>query len=363
MEIPFFSLERQTSILKPALEEASSTVFNASQYVSGSYTKEFEFEFCKYLSVKSCVSCGNATDGLELVLRAMGVGIGDEVVVSSYTWISDAEAVKLVGASPVFAEMDLVNFNLSAASVECALSSKTKAIIFTHMFGCTDGFEAVANIAQENKLMLIEDCAQAHGATVAGKKVGGLADAGVFSFYPTKNLGAYGDAGAVTTNDEELASKIRILANHGQVERDVHISDGRNSRMDELQAAFLLVKLKYLDRWNERRNEIALRYLDEIKGRLTMPYQSRDGDHVYHQFVVRSEDRNKLKSDLLIEGIGTAIHYPNALPFLDAYYERGHDAKYEASKLLSNQVLSLPIWPELSELELGKIIKSVNSLV
>lgn len=363
MDIPFFSLERQTGKLRTELEKVSTAVFNSSQYVSGDFTKDFELEFAKYVGAKSCVSCGNATDGLELVLRAMGVGIGDEVIVPSYTWISDAEAVKLVGATPVFAEIDLVNFNLAPKSVESAITLKTKAIIFTHLFGCTDGFEAVADIAQKNKLMLIEDCAQAHGAAVAGKKVGGLANAGVFSFYPTKNLGAYGDAGAVTTNDLKLADAVRMLANHGQVERDVHITQGRNSRMDELQAAFLLVKLQYLDDWNERRNDIALRYLSEIKGDLTMPSQSRDGAHVYHQFVIRTKNRNKLQSDLLAEGVGTAIHYPNALPFLDAYYQPGFDSKYESSQNTANQVLSLPIWPELSDIELKKIIISVNACI
>lgn len=363
MKIPFFSLERQTSKLKTELEKVSAAVFKSSQFVSGNFTKEFELEFARYIGVRSCVSCGNATDGLELVLRAMDIGVGDEVIVSAYTWISDAEAVRLVGAIPIFAEVDSDNFNIATKPVENAITTKTKAIIFTHLFGYTGGFDAIAKVAEKHKIKLIEDCAQAHGAAVRGKRVGSLGHAGVFSFYPTKNLGAFGDAGAVTTNDAMLAEKIRRLANHGQSERDVHVGDGRNSRMDELQAAYLMVKLKYLDGLNQRRNEIAQRYSAEIKGALTMPIQSNNGDHVYHQFVIQSGNRNKLKSDLSVLDIGSAIHYPNPLPFLDVYYQEGYELKFEFSKKLSAQVLSLPVWPELNDLELERIVKAVNASI
>jgi dTDP-4-amino-4,6-dideoxygalactose transaminase len=363
MKIPFFSLDRQVSKLRTELNKASASVFGSSQFVSGNFTKRFELEFAQYIGVTSSISCGNATDGLELVLRAMDIGVGDEVIVPAFTWISDAEAVSLVGATPVFAEVDADNFNVAARQIEDSISPKTKAIIFTHLFGYTGGFEAVTKVAEKHKLKLIEDCAQAHGAAVNGKKAGSLGDAGVFSFYPTKNLGAYGDAGAITTNDDALAEKIRLMANHGQMKRDIHIGEGRNSRMDELQAAFLLVKLGHLDEWNQRRNEIAQQYLTEIKGAIRMPEESKNGDHVYHQFVIQSENRNVLKLELEKVGIGVAIHYPNPLPLLDAYHQEGYESKFELSKKISMQVLSLPIWPELNDLELEQIIKSVNSSI
>jgi len=363
MKIPFFSLNRQVNELKADLEQASSSVFNTSQFVSGSFTKQFEEEFAQYIGVSSCLSCGNATDGLEIALRAMGVGAGDEVIVSSYTWISDAEAVRLVGATPVFAEVDIDNFNLAPSQVENSITSSTKAIIFTHLFGATDGFEAVAQIASKYKLKLIEDCAQAHGAKVNGKRVGGLADAGVFSFYPTKNLGAYGDAGAITTNDGDLADKIRLLSNHGQRDRDNHIGEGRNSRMDELQAAFLLVKLGYLNKWNQRRNEIADIYHSQIKGGVKLPSASMDGNNVYHQYVILSENRDVLKMELEKAGVVTAIHYPNPLPFLLAYYSEGNESKFALSRKISNQVLSLPIWPELTNSEVHRVVENINKVL
>jgi len=363
MKTPFFSLERQLDSLKPELEQAAKSVFNSARFISGKFTSQFEKEFAAYIGTTLCLSCGNATDGLELVLRAMDIGFGDEVVVPAFTWISDAEAVKLVGANPIFADVETHSFNMSAEQLEGLITSSTKAIIFTHLYGNSEGFEAVKTVAEKYELKLIEDCAQAHGALVNGKKVGSLGHTGVFSFYPTKNLGAYGDAGAVTTNDPVLAEKIRRLANHGQLERDIHIGDGRNSRMDEIQAAYLSIKLKHLDAWNQRRNEISALYSKNIKGDLNLPSAPISGNHVFHQFVVISENRDELKNRLMKAGIGTAIHYPNALPFFEAYFKPAYSDKFLVAKKLSSQVLSLPIWPELSDSEVHYIIEQVNAAI
>ena len=360
MKVPFFNLERQTNKLKAELDKAALSVFKSSRFVSGQFAVQFEQDFARYTGANHCISCGNATDGLELVLRALEIGRGDEVIVPAFTWISDAEAVKLVGATPVFVEVDPKTYNISVEHFEAAITTNTKAVIFTHLFGYTEGFESVKKVTDKFGIELIEDCAQAHGALVDGSKVGTLGVAGVFSFYPTKNLGAYGDAGAVTTNDSILAERIRLLSNHGQIERDVHQGDGRNSRMDELQAAFLSVKLRYLDDWNQRRNEIASFYFSGINIELTMPSTSINGNHVYHQFVIRTERRDKLINKMELRGIGTAIHYPNPLPFLDAYHIPSYDSEFILSKSIATQILSLPIWPEMTIDEVEFVVEAIN---
>ena len=218
----------------------------------------------------------------------------------------------------------------------------------------------VKKIAEKYDLKLIEDCAQAHGAVVAGSKSGTQSDAGVFSFYPTKNLGAYGDAGAVVTNNQAVADRLRLLRNHGQLERDLHVMEGRNSRMDELQAAYLCIKLKYLPQWNRRRTEIAQFYAQELKACFRRSKLLFDGSHVYHQFVIRNEERDDLFNFLLEKGIGSAIHYPIPLPFLKPYFLPSYESTFELSRKVANEVLSLPIWPELNDEEIEYIINSLT---
>ncbi len=348
--IKFLDLKALHAPIQDELSEAVQRVVASGWYIGGEEVRQFEEDFASYLKVGHCIGCASGTDALELILRAFGIGPGDEVIVPAMTWVSDAEAVKLVGATPVFADVLENEYTIDPRSISGQITERTRAIIAVHLYGLPCRMTEIMELAKKRDIKVIEDCAHSHGATLGGMKTGGLGDAAALSFYPTKNLGALGDAGAVTTNDPAVAEKIRLLSDHGQPTRDKHVLIGKTSRLDPIQAAVLNVKLKYLDQWNEVRASNARHFLEALQDTgLKLPYVPEGVTHVYHQFVIQSKQRNRLRDYLLTQGIETAIHYPKALPDLPIYNcERYRAGDFPVSERLSQTALSLPILAEAS---------------
>lgn len=349
--IPFLDLKTPHVILRQQLEEAFNRVMDSGWYILGNEVKEFEREFSAYCGVKNCIGVGNGLEALHLILRAYGIGAGDEVIVPSNTYIATWLAVSHVGAVPVPVEPDERTHNIDPALIEAAVTDRTRAIIAVHLYGQPADMDAINLVASRHGLKVIEDAAQAHGAKYKGRCVGSLGDAAGFSFYPGKNLGAIGDAGAVTTNDDMLAEKVRVLGNYGSQIKYINEVQGYNSRLDELQAAFLRVKLKCLDEWNERRKVVATEYLQLLEsGRFILPYVPSWAEPAWHLFVVRHENRELVQEWLSSKGVGTIIHYPIP-PHLQAAYAAHRDfgvGKLPIAEKLADSVLSLPIGPHLS---------------
>uniref|UniRef100_UPI0025F177E6 DegT/DnrJ/EryC1/StrS family aminotransferase n=1 Tax=Ruminococcus sp. TaxID=41978 RepID=UPI0025F177E6 len=311
MKVPFVSFLPMEKELNEDIRNAFERVFERSWYIEGKEDEAFEQAFAKYCGTNYCVGCGNGLDALMLALKALGVGVGDEVIVPSNTYIATALAVTYVGATPVFVEPDINTFLINPELIETAIADKTKAIMPVHLYGQACDMDPIMEIARKNNLKIIEDCAQAHGATYKGKKVGTFGDAAGFSFYPGKNLGALGDAGAVVTNDNELANKIRAIGNYGSDYKYHHIYKGNNSRLDELQAAFLSTKLPHLERMNVERRRIAEMYTKGINNdKVIVPFIPEYSVPVWHIYGVRCKDREELEKHLNNKGIGTNKHYP-----------------------------------------------------
>ncbi|MEP2772526.1 MAG: DegT/DnrJ/EryC1/StrS family aminotransferase [Fulvivirga sp.] len=358
MKVPFLDIKKQHESIRHALDEAVAKVINSGWFIGGEYVERFENEFATYLGAKHCVTCGNGTDALELILEAYEIGAGSEVIMPSFTWVSDAEAVVRSGAKPVFADVAVDTFNLSADHIRPLITHKTKAIIVVHLFGLPCDLNPIKALCSEHGIKLIEDCAQAHGAVYQSQKVGTIGDAALFSFYPTKNLGALGDGGAVVTNSTDLADRIRLIKDHGQPVRDQHLLAGRNSRLDSLQAAVLSLKLKHLDAWNAERARLAADYLKELENtslKLPLMQQGR----VWHLFTVLSEHRDELKDHLAEADIQTAVHYPTPLHKMNAFK---HELSLPNAEKLSSQILSLPLYPGLSEDNVRYIIGILQNL-
>lgn len=358
MLIPFFTLERQNNEIKGMLANTFDEVISKGDFILGGQVRAFEESFAKFLGADHCVSCGNGTDALELILEGLEIKSGDEVIIPDNTWVSLAEAVKRVGGVPVCCDVLKSTFNLSPESVKSTITDRTFAIIVVHQYGNPADMDALMKIKQENDLYLIEDCAHAAGAEIEGKKCGAIAEASSFSFYPTKNLGAFGDGGAVVTNNDSLAERITLLRNHGQVARDKHVLSGRNSRLDELQAAFLLTKLTLLESVNQKRRTIAMKYyqfLQDVDG-IKLPEIS--AGHIFHQFVIICNRRDELMKFLSEQGIGTAIHYPHTISSMGII--GFNEKEIPISAALSKQVLSLPVFPELTMEEVSYISNSIK---
>ena len=362
--IPFVDLHRQYETIKPEIDQVITDVIKETTFIGGKRISEFESAFANWLGVKHCIGCANGTDSIEILLKAMGIGVGDEVIVPAISWISTSEAVSSVGATPVFVDIDPETFTIDTTFIEQALSSKTKAIIPVHLYGHPADMISIMPIAENYGLKVIEDCAQAHGAKINGQNIGTFGDAASFSFYPGKNLGAYGDAGGMVTNSDELARKARQIANHGQEGKHNHLIEGRNSRLDGLQAAILSVKLPYLDNWVKARNTVAKYYLSEVKNaEIQLPSVSTINNHAWHLFVIRSENRDILKKYLHDNGVETAIHYPTALPFLTCYESRNFKkSDFPIAFVYQSQILSLPMFPELTQQEQSKVIQLLNDV-
>ena len=362
MKVPFVSFLSLEEELSGELHAAFERVLKNSWYIDGMEKKQFEEEFAAYCGVKYCIGCGNGLDALFLILKASGIGSGDEVIIPSNTFIATALAVSRTGAKPVFVEPDLSTYNLNADNMEESITKKTKAVIVVHLYGQPADLDAIGKIAEKYHLMVFEDAAQAHGAFYKGKRVGGLSMAAGFSFYPGKNLGALGDAGCVTTNDKELAVKVRALSNYGSDYKYHHIYQGYNSRLDELQAAFLRVKLPFLDKVNEDRRRIANRYLHEIHNpNLIMPQADLNMlMPVWHIFAVRTKRRDELAAYLESCDIGTGIHYPTAIHNQKAYEEfHISEGSLPVCEEISRTSLSLPMYYGMKE-EVDYVIQVLN---
>ena len=352
MKIQLVNLKKQQKSIQSELRKVINDVISNTDYINGRYNALFSEMFADYIGVKHCILVGNGTDALELSLLALGIGNNDEVIVPANSFIATAEAVTNVGANVVFADCNTFDFNINVSDILKKITSRTKCIIPVHLYGVPADMASIMEIARKYNLYVIEDAAQAHGALFQGKKCGSIADIGCFSFYPGKNLGAFGDAGAIVTNNNELATKISMLANHGRVDKYNHLIPGRNSRMDNLQAAILSVKLKYLDQWNSQRVDIAMTYQ-----KYTGIFQDNS---VYHLYVIKRNDREKLIQHLKNKGISTGIHYPIALPFLKAYSHLGYTTDdFPVSFSNQDRILSLPMYPELEKNEIDYICQEL----
>lgn len=365
MNIPFVSFEPMHKELESKVIDKFKEVYQKNWFIQGEEVMKFEAEFAEFCDSKYCIGCGNGLDALYLILRGYDIGEGDEVIVPSNTYIATALAVSYVGAKLIFIEPNLFTYSINPKLIEKAITKKTKAIMAVHLYGQSADMDEINSIAKKYDLKVIEDSAQAHGALYKGKKVGSLGNASGFSFYPGKNLGALGDAGAVVTNDKELADKIRAIANYGSDKKYHHIYKGTNSRLDELQAAFLRLKLENLNKWNEERRRIAQKYIDGINNsKIIKPEEVEYAKHVWHLFVIRTEKRNELQNYLNSQGIGTTIHYPIPMHLQEAYSDlKNKKGDFPIAEQIADEVLSLPMWYGMKDEEINYVIDKINEYI
>ena len=363
MNIPFVSFEFINAAVKTGMLQAFETFFDNSMYILGKEVEAFEKEYSLALQTKYTVGISNGLDALNISLKALNIGEGDEVIVPSNTYIATVLAVTFCGATPVFAEPDAATYNIDPEAIKEKITAKTKAIIPVHLYGQPCNMEAIMKIAGEHNLFVVEDNAQAHLSTWKGKMAGSFGHINATSFYPGKNLGALGDAGAVTTDDPALAEKAVMLRNYGSAKKYQHDIIGYNMRLDECQAAFLRVKLKHLSRWTTDRQAIAALYQKKLQntGDLILPVTAVEATHVYHQFVVRTAKRNELQQYLTKAGIGTLIHYPVPPHLQKAYQHLGYTkGAFPVAEDIADTCLSLPIWPGLSEAQVDFIVRTIR---
>lgn len=362
MKIPFFDLKRQHAYLKDQITEAIARVMDDTAFSGGPYVDEFEKLFGRFCGTHHAAGVGSGTDALHLVMRALDIGPGDEVILPANTFIATAWGISYVGAKPVFVDCDPDTWNIDPSKIEEKVTARTKAVIGVHLYGQPFDIDGVKAACRRHGLKLVEDCAQAQGALYKGAKVGGFGEAGCFSFYPGKNLGAYGEAGGITTNDPALDARVRALRNHGSVAKYYHDELGFNMRMDGIQGAVLSVKLNYLDEWNARRRTIARMYLEGIKNPKIKTQKPQDGgESVYHLFVVTTKDREGLKMHLEANDVWPGIHYPVPCHLQKAYAGLGHKkGEFPHSEALADGCLSLPMFPELTDEEAQRVIEVIN---
>jgi dTDP-4-amino-4,6-dideoxygalactose transaminase len=361
--IPLADLRREYHRIRSDIDEAIERVLNRGWFILGQEGEAFEAEWSAYCGAAQAVGVGNGTDAIHLALRAAGIGAGDEVVVPALTAAFSALAVSMAGATPVFADVDPQRYTLDPAAFEAAITPRTAAVLPVHLYGCPADMAPIVEIARRHNLLVLEDAAQAHGARYQGRRVGGLGDVAAFSFYPSKNLGAYGDAGALVTDDAELAARARMLRHGGQRRTYEHELLGTNSRLDEIQAAILRVKLLHLDAWNDQRRSLAARYnagLAELD-QLTLPVAPSDVEHVYHLYVVRCPTRNALRDYLAGAGVNSSVHYPHGVHRQEAYAHLGYEpGSCPNAERAAAEVLSLPLFPQLSDREAEKAIRLIR---
>lgn len=368
--IPPIDLTRQYEVIGEQISAAVQDVLSSGRFIGGPIVQSFEQQLATYMGTQECVSCNSGTDALYLALRALQIGPGDEVITTPFTFIATSEVISAVGATPVFVDIDAQSFNLDVTQLVAAITPKTKAIIPVHLFGQPMNMTAVMEIAQTYKLAVIEDCAQATGAEWAGQKVGSIGHVGCFSFFPTKNLGAYGDGGAVITNDPSLAASIRKLREHGMVSRYYHEETGINSRLDALQAAILQTKLPYLDRWNEARREVAAVYQQLLQplSEIVLPQEQPGSRAVWNQYTIRltkdsrsSSFRDEVRNRLQKLGVSSMVYYPIPLHLQPVYKNLGYQpGQLPVVEQICNEVLALPIFPELTFEEQQQVVYSLK---
>ena len=356
MNIPMVDPAGEYRELKTEIDAAVGRVFSSGRFVLGPEGEALEREIAQFIGAAHAVGCNSGTDALHFPLAAAGIGPGDEVVIPGFTFFATGEAVSYTGATPVFADVDAGTFNLDPQSLLRCLTKKTKAVIAVHLFGQCAALDEIAAICKEKKLVLVEDCAQCIGADYDGRRAGSWGDFGGFSFYPTKNLGAAGDTGLITAKNEDQAQTLRMLRHHGSRQTYLHERVGWNSRLDELQAAVLRVKLKHLARFNDARRAVARRYREKLAGgKMVLPVEHGRGTHVYHQFTIRAERRDAIREALAEEGIASSVFYPLPLHQQPAYAGIAKDVSLPAAEEVAKSVLSLPIHPLLDEASIDRI--------
>ena len=349
MRIPMVDLVAQYRDLQPQLEPAFLGALNAAQFILGPNVQAFEKEAAAYLGVQHAITCANGTDALHLALLAADIGPGDEVITSPFTFIATAEAIAYVGAKAVFVDIDPRTFNIDVEQTRRAITPKTKALLPVHLFGQPADLTPLMDLAKKHHLQLVEDCAQSFGADIKGTKTGAMGDVAAFSFFPSKNLGCYGDGGMVTTQSDEMAEKLRMLRNHGSKVRYYHDIVGYNSRLDELQAVVLRAKMPFIDRYNQERRRVAHRYTAGLAGlNLQTPFEDGVGLHVYHQYTLLSDDRAVIQQALTDQKIASAIYYPVPLHQQKVFASISAGSHFPVTESVAERCLSLPIYPELS---------------
>jgi dTDP-4-amino-4,6-dideoxygalactose transaminase len=352
MKIPFVDLKAQYHSIKQEIDTAIENVISETAFIGGKYVKQFEAEFAKLYGVNHVVSCANGTDSLYIIMKMLGIKPGDEVITVANSWISSSETIGQTGATPVFVDIDPIYYSMDLDLFEKAITPHTKAVIMVHLQGQAVDLDQVEAICKKHNIYLIEDCAQSHFSEFKGRRAGTVGIAGSFSFYPGKNLGAYGDAGCIITNDEEFANKCRMYATHGALKKHQHQIEGINSRLDGLQAAILSAKLPHILNWTSQRIEKAKWYEQALQAipQLVLPKVRPNSQHTFHLYVIRAQRRDELAEFLNENGIETAIHYPTPLPFLPAYAERGFSQEqFPVSSQFQHEIFSLPIYPELTQ--------------
>lgn len=366
MKVPFQDLHAQYLSIKEEIDNSIAQVLETSAFVRGPFVEKFEQEFSDMLGVKHCTSCANGTDAIFLCLKALNIQPGDEVIVPAHSWISTSEVVSMAGGTVIFCDTEIDTFNIDTSQIESKITSRTVGIIPVHLYGQACNISEVMKIAKNHNLWVIEDCAQAILAEHKTHKVGTFGDMATFSFYPGKNLGAMGDAGCIITNDTSLANRSAMFARHGGLTKGQHLIEGMNSRLDGMQAAILLVKMKYIEEWTNKRIKIAHSYIQNLKNEsisvpLSIDSKNENNKHVWHLFVIKSGDRDKLKSYLSQNGVSSVINYPIALPFLKAYDYKSH-VHDDFPNAFTNQsrILSLPIFPEMKDEQLQYVCELIN---
>ncbi len=366
MKVPLVDLASQYQALRPQMNMAIQSVLDRTAFILGKEVSDFERAFAQYIGVKHCVGVCSGTDAIEMALEACGIGPGDEVITVPNTYIATCEAISQVGATIRWVEVDSRTYNLDPANLEAAITSRTKAILPVHLYGQPADMEPIMAIAARYGLMVIEDAAQAHGARYRGQRIGNVGNASCFSFYPGKNLGAYGDAGAVCTDNDDIADTVRLLRNHGQREKYVHLVEGSCHRLDNLQAAVLGVKLPHLDGWNAARRAHAALYdelLKDVPGVVT-PYLAPGMEPVYHLYVIQVPERDRVQAALKAAGIETGIHYPIPLHEQPAYARLGHRPEdFPVSHALGPRILSLPMYAEVTDEQIHHVADTLKQVL
>lgn len=358
--IPFFDLTKQYESIQAEIDAATARVLTSGWFILGPEVSAFEKEFAEYIGARHAVGVGSGTEALHIALLALGIGAGDEVITVPNTAVATVAAIELTGARAVLCDVRADSMLMDVAALERAITPRTRAIIPVHLFGQSCDLDPILELARAHKIFVLEDCAQAHGATYRGKRVGSFGDIAAFSFYPTKNLGAYGDGGAILTNDAQLAERVNLLRQYGWRERYASDIKGMNSRLDELQAAILRVKLRHLDAWNAARRERAALYTELLRT-VTPPREMSYGQHVYHLYVIQSPHRQSLISHLQSRGIGTAIHYPRMIHRQAAYANLGYgEGSLPVAEKLEREILSLPLYPELALDDVRAVANAIN---
>lgn len=363
--IPILDLKAQYATLKPEIDAAIARVLAGGVFIMGPNVEAFEEELASYLGARHAIALNSGTDALHLALRALDIGPGDEVITSPFTFVATTEAIGIVGATPVFVDIDPATFNLDASLIDAAVTSHTRAILPIHLYGAPANLEQIQLVARKHKLAIVEDCAQAIGAEIGGRKVGTIGDIGCFSFFPTKNLGAYGDGGLVTTNNDRLAERLKALRVHGGRRKYYHDELGINSRLDEIQAAILRVKLPHLDSWIESRRRIAAHYTRAFAGDVDIvtPVEPTGCSHVYHQYTIRVSERDQVRQTLGQAGVQTMVYYPVPLHLQAVHKSSLAPPQFPYSERAALEVLSLPMYPELTGSAQESVIDEVKAAV